>query len=98
MIELVLAAVLIGAASYRAWRILGLDSITEPIRSRLLERDGRVARFVTELILCPWCLGWWICGVLTTVVTLVAGWSIVELALVWLASSTVCGLIGGRDD
>lgn len=98
MLDLVLAAVLVGAAGYRAWRIFGLDSITEPLRAKLLEREGRVATFIADLIMCPWCLGWWICGALAAMVTLALGWSVSAFILVWLASSTVCGLLGGRDE
>lgn len=98
MLDLVLAAVLVGAAGYRAWRIVGLDSITEPLRARLLDREGRVATFITDLILCPWCLGWWICGVLSAMVVLALGWTPLAFILLWLASSTVCGFLGGRDE
>ena len=98
MLDLVLAAVLVGAAGYRAWRIFGLDSITEPLRAKLLEREGRVSTFITDLILCPWCLGWWICGALAAMVTLTLGWSAPAFILLWLAGSTVCGLLGGRDE
>lgn len=99
MIELAVASALIGAAGYRAWRIFGLDTITEPARAWLIARDDRPAvRWFTDLILCPWCLGWWICGVLTIVVALALNWTALAAVLVWLASSTVCGMLGGRDE
>lgn len=98
MVELLCAAAVVGAAGFRAWRIFGLDQITEPLRAKLLDREGRVWTFLTDLVLCPWCLGWWFCGALSLAVVLVAGWGLLPFILLWLASSTICGLLGAFND
>lgn len=98
MIDLLLAAVLLGLASFRAWRIVATDQITEPLRVRLLMAEGRFWTFVSDLTFCPWCLGWWIAGAGAAGLAVTAGWSPLEFALVWLAASAVCGLVAKQDD
>lgn len=58
--------------SYRLWMLVAKDTITEPIRQRVLGyslgADGKYhrnrwpkARKKTgEFVHCPWCAGWWI--------------------------------------
>ena len=63
--------VLLALAAYRVWRIAARDSITEKARVAVtgyddehappLEPDTRSSRrYLSALIRCPWCLGWWI--------------------------------------
>lgn len=40
-------------ASYRVWRLLGRDDITEPLRAPL-------PTFVLKGLTCPWCFGTWV--------------------------------------
>lgn len=92
---LLAASVLIGAAAYRAWRIVGKDQITEPFRVWLIRHDGRFWDFISDLIGCPWCLGFWLAGAITFLFS--GGWSIQQFAVVWLAASAVTGLLGMVD-
>lgn len=86
-------AVLIALASYRAWRLIAMDQITEPLRAPLVASDSRVAVWALDLIGCPWCLGWWLAGVATALATAHNDWGLIESALVWLAASTLTGWI-----
>ncbi|HEX5029825.1 MAG TPA: DUF1360 domain-containing protein [Candidatus Eisenbacteria bacterium] len=59
--------VLLALASYRLWRLVGVDSITEPFRDWVTRVDeyhsGRPQNYrekLDELITCPWCLGFWV--------------------------------------
>lgn len=47
------------------------------------------------LFSCPWCLGFWVCGAVTVIVSLAYGLD--YPILTWLASSTIVGLIGALD-
>lgn len=59
--------VLLGLASFRIWRILAVDTVTEPVRDlvfRQAEYDaGNEAGYrfkLDEFVSCPWCFGWWV--------------------------------------
>ena len=95
ILEQLIASVLLGMATFRAWRILALDQITEPLRSALINREGRVWVFLTDMILCPWCLGFWIAGAGAVTLTITWGWDLLGLALVWLSASALAGAIAG---
>lgn len=43
---------LVALCSYRLWRLLAVDDLTERVRSRLAAR-------VAHVLACPWCAGWW---------------------------------------
>lgn len=88
-----------GFAAYRVWRLVAVDTITAPLRDRMLVAgsDGTDWRaWVAELLACPWCSGWWIAGVVD-----LAGWVAsgaawpgpVVAAGVWAATSTVVGTV-----
>lgn len=47
------------------------------------------------LLSCPWCLGFWVCGAVTVIVSLAYGLD--YPILTWLATSTIVGLIGALD-
>ena len=93
MLTSLLAALLIGLASYRAWRVLAVDSIGRPVLVAVLNRcdnGSRWASWTLKLITCPWCLGFWYAGAGTLYVFMT-----MELAaplLVWFAASFVCGV------
>lgn len=98
MVELTLAAVLIGFAGYRVYRIIGKDQITEPLRAPIVARSDRpFYRWVLDLIECPWCSGWWCTGAGTLAFGLLYDWHPVEGAAVWCAASAVCGFLGKLD-
>jgi Protein of unknown function (DUF1360) len=44
---------LLGLASFRVWRLLAVDLILEPIRTRLPESW-------LPFLECPWCAGFWV--------------------------------------
>lgn len=97
--ELVLTALLIGVAGFRLWRIIARDTITEPLRAPLIKHsDNRMMAWLLDLILCPWCAGFWITGLLTIAVDLHYRWPGIEPILVWFAASAVCGFLGRADD
>lgn len=60
--------VLLGLGVYRLWRLIGVDTITQPFRdwvTRVSEYKGEhdmggYREKLDELITCPWCLGFWI--------------------------------------
>lgn len=87
MFDLAVLTLLIGAASYRLWRFIGADSITEPLREGLFGK-------VEEMVECPWCLGSWIAFALTGIVAAVVG--LAYPVLVGLAAATVTGILGER--
>lgn len=58
---------ILSLGSYRVWRLVAVDTITEPIRDRVFRmaeyQAGREDRYrfkLDELVTCPWCLGFWI--------------------------------------
>ena len=89
-------------AAYRLWRLIGVDTITEPARHRLLlDRERRLnptrlGLKLHDMITCPWCLGTWIAfGVVavTTIWTPVA-WPVLQAG----AAASVVGWLGRRDE
>lgn len=85
MIPSFLGLTLLGLAAYRTWRIVGEDTITEWLRTRM---STSVRNFVS----CSWCLGlwcafaWWGAWQLFPHATLVAAGA--------MAVAAVVGLIG----
>lgn len=53
--------------------------------------NSKLAYFLS----CPWCLGFWVSGAVTVIVSLAYGLD--YPILTWLASSTIIGLIGALD-
>lgn len=91
-------SILVGVAAFRAWRILATDSITEPIRHWAFQRTSRVWRWIVDLFMCPWCIGFWYSAAgsgLLLYVGVIRPW---EFLLVWLVASAVCGLIAKFDE
>ena len=98
MTALLAASVLIGMASYRLWRLIGMDQVTEPLRAPLIARSERPgARWWLTLITCAWCLGFWINVAVTIGVGVWQSWGLAELLLVLGAASTVTGVLGRGD-
>lgn len=83
-------------------RVTGLvvsDSITEPLRDRLIgwldDQPGTAGAFLAELIGCPWCAGMWIS---MFAAPLVWQWGMSPVMLIpalALAFSQVAGMIHG---
>ncbi len=91
------AAALLALAAYRLYRIVGLDKITERPRHWLLDRihsrrgsGDKWAAFIT----CPWCAGFWICGILLGLYCIETAWlGWFGFAVTWLALSAAVGAI-----
>ena len=99
---------LLALASYRVTRLVTMDKITEPLFDRVrfgLERrwyekhdGGSDTHFNSKLafmLSCPWCLGFWVSGSGTLIVSIVYGLD--YPILTWFAVSTVVGFIGRFD-
>lgn len=96
-------------AAYRLTRIVTTDKITELIFDRLrfgLERrwyakhgpvgsDTHFNSKLAFLLSCPWCLGFWVSGVVTVILSVAYGLD--YPILTWLAMSTVVGFLGRID-
>lgn len=97
-------------AAYRVTRLVTADKITEPIFERLrwwLENrwvakhpganvsDTGWESKLAYLLSCPWCLGFWVSGVTTVVVSLVYGLD--YPVITWFAMSTAIGLLARLD-
>ena len=93
---------LLALAAFRVWKLLGDDRILDRPRDWLLERvdTRRSSTKWGDFIVCPWCAGFWISGLVY------AGWlltlgnipgnisgSFVGLG-VWFALSGAVGLLG----
>lgn len=82
---------LLSLASYRVWKLLGEDTILDRPRRWVLKRlKGKMDLF----LVCPWCSGFWICGIA------LLGYCIAEVWLglwwflvVWFAMSAMVGII-----
>lgn len=49
------------------------------------------------MLSCPWCLGFWVSGAGSLLVSVAYGLDYLMFALLWLATSTIVGLIGRID-
>jgi hypothetical protein len=97
LLAVLLALPLLTLASYRVWRLIALDSITEPIRARFIFREGRGWEWLSTLVTCPWCSGFWISGAASLGWLLAFGLPLGWLALLWPAVSALVGMIGWFD-
>ena len=88
--------VLLVLAAYRAWRLLALDDVTEPLRRALWPRriEGEAApvrAFLWDALKCPWCLGTWVAVGAVAATHAVLG--LPAPAIWYLAVPTVVGLL-----
>lgn len=101
--------VLLALACYRVTRLVTTDKITDPIFERVRwsferrwyakhDEDGSQTEWNSKLafmLSCPWCLGFWVSGLGTLLVSLAYGLD--YPILTWLALSTVVGFLGRID-
>lgn len=85
--------------TYRIWRLLAVDEITEPCRYWLSTRKGTFWAWLYKGLTCPWCFGLWLSAIVGLSVwsySGAAGPPTTAFAL-WLAStmaiSTLVGVI-----
>lgn len=83
-------------------RVTGLvvsDSITEPLRDRLLvwldDRPATAGSWVATLITCPWCAGMWVSLAAAPLAIWLLGLSWLLVLPLALAFSQVTGMIAG---
>lgn len=91
-------AIVIGLAAFRIYRIAGVDAITEPIHGRLNASRNPVAQWMSELVSCPWCIGFWASVALTFMLWRAGRCTRREAVAIALAASTVCGVTGSIDN
>jgi hypothetical protein len=87
-------AVLIAFASYRVWAFIALDTITKPLRLRVLKDDSWLKIWWK----CPWCAGTWITAAITILVVLLVDGGIGAPVLVGVAAAAGTAILGGNDD
>ena len=85
-------------AVYRVWRIIAVDQITEPIRNLFIWNNTPLWNWITDLVTCPWCLGWWLSGAASVAYVAALGLSWWWVWLLWPAVSCVVGFLGKLDD
>jgi hypothetical protein len=90
-------AVVIGLAAFRLYRIAGVDSITEPFHGRLNASQHPAARWFSDLVSCPWCIGFWASVGLTALGWWADQFGAYEAVAIALAASTVCGVTASVD-
>lgn len=90
-------AALVGLAAFRLYRIAGVDSITEPIHGRLNASRNPVALWFSDLVSCPWCIGFWASFALVVPGVLLGEFGIFEGIVIGLAASTICGVTASID-
>ena len=59
----VLAITILGFGCARVTRIVTADTVTAPLRARIVRRYG--TGWQTQLVHCPWCVGWWVAATMT---------------------------------
>lgn len=90
-------AVLLAGAAFRIWRLLGVDSILDPWRDRVVKADKarEYRQTLDEFLHCPWCLGFWSCWAWW------CAWLVFPHGAVFVAVpfalSTAVGLLGKLD-
>lgn len=82
---------LLGLAAFRTWKLLGTDTVLDPLRDRLVGDRDEYRQSLDEFIRCPWCLGFW-CATGWWVAWLVWPHTVLVLAA-WGAVAAVVGLL-----
>lgn len=95
------AAVLIAFASYRAWALMALDTITIKFRRRIFteaREDRRVYKWLKLFWKCPWCAGFWVTVLITVLADIFISDGVPMPVLVGGAAAAGTALLGGNDD
>lgn len=81
-------------------RVTGLitaDSITEPVRDRIVawldDTPGSSGEWVATLIMCPWCAGMWVSLIAAPLVWFWGDWTVMLVLALALAFSQVTGMV-----
>ncbi|MCC9686876.1 DUF1360 domain-containing protein [Streptomyces sp. MNU103] len=106
MIGIPVLAVL-ALAGYRATQLVVWDSITDPLRDRIIDwqaarPESTLRAALVTLITCVYCSGWWLSGAVLAAYLLATGtWTGVPLVvhgLEWLAVAGGAVLLNRWDD
>lgn len=96
------AALLLAVYALAVARVTGLvvsDSITEPIRDRLLtwldDRPATLGSWVATLIQCPWCAGMWLSLPAAPLIWWFGQEPVMLIPALALAFSQVTGMVAG---
>lgn len=100
-------AILLPLAAFRIYRLIAEDTILDRPRAFVLGLagwkegqkvpDGYKEKWAT-FITCPWCAGFWICGVVLGAWCLVFGWiGFFGFFVAWFAMSAIVGMIAKLD-
>lgn len=96
--NLIAWTLILGLAGFRLWRLLAVDTITEPLHGRINAAQTRAGHWLNTMWSCPWCFGFWLTAALTwTVWALAHPYTLVEAILLTFAASTVTGLTATID-
>lgn len=91
--------VIIGLSAFRIWRLLAIDTITEPLHGRINAMTTPAGQWLNQLWSCAWCLGFWISAALTGAVWwTMAPYSIGEAIMITFAASTIVGFVARLDE
>lgn len=94
-----LILVVYSLAVARVTGLIVLDTITEPIRDRIVvwldDAPGSLGEWLAKLITCPWCAGMWVSLAAAPIVWWWATVPAVFVVALALAFSQVAGMIAG---
>lgn len=91
--------VLLALATWRVWKIIADDDISQRPVNWLLSRK-LAGKWAAQLVDCVWCLGWWLSGISYAVwLSIIGEWPDavsegVGAFGIWLALAAAVGLIG----
>ena len=88
----IVEVVVVALVAFRLYVMADRDKIFEVPRTWV---EDHAPGWLVYQIHCPWCIGWWACGIVTALVTL-AHWTTTPWPVLWVASSALVGLIGER--
>lgn len=98
---------LLTVAAFRIYRLIAMDTLLDIPRGWLVGlggwREGQPVpagyrQRLAEFLVCPWCLGFWICGALLSVFCATTEWlDWFGFAVTWLAMSAGVGLLAQLD-
>lgn len=99
----------LGIVAFRIYRLIAKDTILDTPRSWLvrLPKDWEEGKPIprgyraklAEFLTCPWCMGFWICGLVLGTFYLAASpdWDWLDFGAGWFAMSAFVGLLSKLD-
>lgn len=99
-----LTAVVVTLAAVRLSILVVFDTITQPIRARIIRGTSPVARFAAKVVTCLWCASVWVGVAVAFVVTYLPGRFVfavlagLALSLLTIAVNSVLDVLDGLAD